>query len=126
MKENSNNLVASIKRGIKDSFNFDGKSNRFEFITYFIFVVFVYLGVVFLLYQIIEYFVLPVMLDSLFFNFYLFLSFLMAISSLANGIRRINDLKMSRWSIILGFIPILGILFVVYLAIKKGEESFNS
>ena len=66
------------------------------------------------------------MLDSLFFNFYLFLSFLMAISSLANGIRRINDLKMSRWSIILGFIPILGILFVVYLAIKKGEESFNS
>ena len=123
MKENSNNLVASIKRGIKDSFNFDGKSNRFEFITYFIFVVFVYLGVVFLLYQIIEYFVLP---DSLFFNFYIFLSFLMGISFLANVIRRINDLKMSRWSIILGFIPILGILFVVYLAIKKGEESYNS
>jgi uncharacterized membrane protein YhaH (DUF805 family) len=123
MKENSNNLVASIKRGIKDSFNFDGKSNRFEFITYFIFVVFVYLGVVFLLYQIIEYFVLP---DSLFFNFYIFLSFLMGISFLANVIRRINDLKMSRWSIILGFIPILGILFVVYLAIKQGEESFNS
>ena len=122
MKENSNNLVASIKRGIKDSFNFDGKSNRFEFITYFIFVVFVYLGGVFLLYQIIEYFVLP---DSLFFNFYIFLSFLMGISFLANVIRRINDLKMSRWSIILGFIPILGILFVVYLAIKKGEESFN-
>ena len=123
MKKHSNNLVASIKRGIKDSFNFDGKSNRFEFITYFIFVVFVYLGVVFLLYQIIEYFVLP---DSLFFNFYIFLSFLMGISFLANVIRRINDLKMSRWSIILGFIPILGILFVVYLAIKKGEESFNS
>ena len=122
MKENSNNLVASIKRGIKDSFNFDGKSNRFEFITYFIFVVFVYLGGVFLLYQIIEYFVLP---DSLFFNFYIFLSFLMGISFLANVIRRINDLKMSRWSIILGFIPILGILFVVYLAIKKGEESYN-
>ena len=123
MKENSNNLVASIKRGIKDSFNFDGKSNRFEFITYFIFVVFVYLGGVFLLYQIIEYFVLP---DSLFFNFYIFLSFLMGISFLANVIRRINDLKMSRWSIILGFIPILGILFVVYLAIKQGEEGFNS
>ena len=123
MKENSNNLVASIKRGSKDSFNFDGKSNRFEFITYFIFVVFVYWGVVFLLYQIIEYFVLP---DSLFFNFYIFLSFLMGISFLANVIRRINDLKMSRWSIILGFIPILGILFVVYLAIKQGEESFNS
>ncbi len=108
MKENSNNLVASIKRGIKDSFNFDGKSNRFEFITYFIFAVFVYLGVVFLLYQIIEYFVLP---DSLFFNFYIFLSFLMGISFLANVIRRINDLKMSRWSIILGFIPIFLILF---------------
>lgn len=126
MKENSNNLVASIKRGIKDSFNFDGKSNRFEFITYFIFAVLFIYGSGLLLYQIIEYFVLPVMLDSLFFNFYLFLSFLMAISSLANGIRRINDLKMSRWSIILGFIPILGILFVVYLAIKQGEESFNS
>jgi len=121
MKENSNNLVASIKRGIKDSFNFDGKSNRFEFITYFIFAVLFIYGGGFLLYQIIEYFVLP---DSLF-NFYLFFSFLMAISSLANIIRRINDLKMSRWSIILGFIPILGILFVVYLAIKKGEESFN-
>ena len=126
MKENSNNLVASIKRGIKDSFNFDGKSNRFEFITYFIFAVLFIYGSGLLLYQIIEYFVLPVMLDSLFFNFYLFLSFLMGISFLANVIRRINDLKMSRWSIILGFIPILGILFVVYLAIKQGEESFNS
>ena len=126
MKENSNNLVASIKRGIKDSFNFDGKSNRFEFITYFIFAVLFIYGSGLLLFPIIEYFVLPVMFDSLFFNFYLFLSFLMAISSLANGIRRINDLKMSRWSIILGFIPILGILFVVYLAIKKGEESYNS
>ena len=126
MKENSNNLVASIKRGIKDSFNFDGKSNRFEFITYFIFAVLFIYGSGLLLYQIIEYFVLPVMLDSLFFNFYIFLSFLMGISSLANIIRRINDLKMSRWSIILGFIPILGILFVVYLAIKEGEESFNS
>ena len=123
MKENSNNLVASIKRGIKDSFNFDGKSNRFEFITYFIFAVLFIYGSGLLLYQIIEYFVLP---DSLFFNFYIFLSFLMGISFLANVIRRINDLKMSRWSIILGFIPILGILFVVYLAIKKGEESFNS
>ena len=123
MKENSNNLVASIKRGIKDSFNFDGKSNRFEFITYFIFAVLFIYGGGFLLYQIIEYFVLP---DSLFFNFYIFLSFLMGISFLANVIRRINDLKMSRWSIILGFIPILGILFVVYLAIKQGEESFNS
>ncbi len=126
MKENSNNLVASIKRGIKDSFNFDGKSNRFEFITYFIFAVLFIYGSGLLLYQIIEYFVLPVMLDSLFFNFYIFLSFLMGISFLANVIRRINDLKMSRWSIILGFIPILGILFVVYLAIKQGEESFNS
>lgn len=123
MKENSNNLVASIKRGIKDSFNFDGKSNRFEFITYFIFAVLFIYGSGLLLYQIIEYFVLP---DSLFFNFYIFLSFLMGISFLANVIRRINDLKMSRWSIILGFIPILGILFVVYLAIKQGEESFNS
>ena len=58
MKENSNNLVASIKRGIKDSFNFDGKSNRFEFITYFIFAVLFIYGGGFLLYQIIEYFVL--------------------------------------------------------------------
>ena len=121
MKENSNNLVASIKRGINDSFNFDGKSNRFEFITYFIFAVLFIWGGTFLTVQIIEYFVLPY---SLFLIFYA-LSFLMAISSLANIIRRINDLKMSRWSIILGFIPILGILFVVYLAIKKGEESFN-
>ena len=71
----------------------------------------------------LKYFVLS---DSLFFNFYIFLSFLMGISFLANVIRRINDLKMSRWSIILGFIPILGILFVVYLVIKQGEESFNS
>tara|TARA_B100000029_G_scaffold415891_1_gene419866 strand:- start:855 stop:1205 length:351 start_codon:yes stop_codon:yes gene_type:complete len=111
-------FVASIKRGIKDSFDFDGKSNRFEFITYFIFAPLFYFGSAFLIYEIIEYFVLP---DSLF-NFWLLLSFLVGISSLANVIRRINDLRMSRWSIILGFIPILGILFVVYLAIKKGEE----
>ena len=44
MKKSSNNLVASIKKGICGVFTFSGKSNQFEFITYFIFSLIVYYG----------------------------------------------------------------------------------
>ena len=54
MKENSNNLVTSIKKGIGGTFTFSGKSNRFEYITYFIFLLGVYIGSLFLLFEINE------------------------------------------------------------------------
>ena len=44
MKKSSNNLVASINKGIRGAFTFSGKSNQFEFITYFIFSLIVYYG----------------------------------------------------------------------------------
>jgi hypothetical protein len=49
MKVNFNNLVKNIKKGIGATFTFSGKSNRFEYITYFIFLLSVYFGSLFLL-----------------------------------------------------------------------------
>ena len=44
MKKPSNNLVASIKKGIRGTFTFTGKSNQFEFTTYIILTAIVFYG----------------------------------------------------------------------------------
>ncbi len=54
MKKHSNNLVASIKKGIRGTFTFSGKSNQFEFITYFVLTVIAYYGGTILLFSAFE------------------------------------------------------------------------
>jgi len=44
------------------------------------------------------------------------------ISLLSLVVRRINDIKMSRWKIILIFIPIINIFFSLYLLLTPGAK----
>ena len=115
MKKSSNNLVASIKKGIRGVFTFSGKSNQFEFITYFIFSLIVYFGITYLLFSGFDTY-LESMAGPLFF-IWAILCFLLGISQFANGARRLEDMGINKWSLLIVLIPIIGLFFTLYLCI---------
>ena len=115
MKKSSNNLVASIKKGIRGVFTFSGKSNQFEFITYFIFSLIVYFGITYLLFSGFDTY-LESMAGPLFF-IWAILAFLLGISQFANGARRLEDMGVNKWSLLIVFIPIIGLFFTLYLCV---------
>ena len=115
MKKSSNNLVASIKKGIRGTFTFSGKSNQFEFITYFIFSLIVYFGITYLLFSGFDTY-LESMAGPLFVVWSL-LCFLLGISQFANGARRLEDMDVNKWSLLIVFIPIIGLFFTLYLCV---------
>jgi len=115
MKKSSNNLVQSIKKGIRGVFTFSGKSNQFEFITYFIFSLIVYFGITYLLFSGFDTY-LESMAGPLFF-IWAILAFLLGISQFANGARRLEDMGVNKWSLLIVFIPIIGLFFTLYLCV---------
>ena len=115
MKKSSNNLVASINKGIRGVFTFSGKSNQFEFITYFIFSLIVYFGITYLLFSGFDTY-LESMAGPLFVVWSL-LCFLLGISQFANGARRLEDMGVNKWSLLIVFIPIIGLFFTLYLCV---------
>ena len=115
MKKSSNNLVASINKGIRGTFTFSGKSNQFEFITYFIFSLIVYFGITYLLFSGFDTY-LESMAGPLFF-IWAILAFLLGISQFANGARRLEDMDVNKWSLLIVFIPIIGLFFTLYLCV---------
>ena len=114
MKVNFNNLVKNIKKGIGATFTFSGKSNRFEYITYFIFLLGVYIGSLFLLFEINE--------EGLIFLIWSIFSIVCAISLTTLIARRLGDMGHSKWVVILTFIPIIGIPLPFYLMIFKSKK----
>jgi len=117
MKENSNNLVTSIKRGIDGTFTFSGKSNRFEYITYFIFLLSVYIGSIFLLFGINAE-------GGLIFFIWSIFSIVCAISGTTLFARRLGDMGHNKWTVIVAFIPIIGLFLPFYLMIFKSKVNF--
>ena len=117
MKKSSNNLVASIKKGIRETFTFSGKSNRFEYITYFIFLLIVYIGSIFLLFEINAEGRLIFLIWSIF-------SIVCAISLTTLIARRLGDMGHSKWVVIVAFIPIIGLFLPFYLMIFKSKVNF--
>ena len=115
MKKSSNNLVASINKGIRGTFTFSGKSNQFEFITYFIFSLIVYFGITYLLFSGFDTY-LESMAGPLFVVWSL-LCFLLGISQFANGARRLEDMGVNKWSLLIVFIPIINLFFTLYLCV---------
>ena len=125
MKRPSNNLVASIKKGIRGVFTFSGKSNQFEFITYFIFSLIVYFGITYLLFSGFDTY-LESTAGPLFF-IWAILAILLGISQFANGARRLEDMSVNKWLLLIVFIPIINLFLTLYLCVapsvtKKGKR----
>ena len=120
MKKFYNNFIASIKKGILQTFTFSGKSNRFEFATYFITTSVAYYAFTILLVTKFEGF-----FES-FVNLWLILAIFLGISQLANTVRRLNYLGDGMWLLILVLIPILNLFFVLYLCVASSESEIKS
>ena len=112
MKKRSNNFVGSIKKGITGTFTFYGKSNQFEFITYFFTTLLTYYGGTYLLFSSMD----ESLVGSLVFVWWV-LAILIGISQLANGARRLEDMGVNKWALLIGFIPIIGLFFILYLCV---------
>ena len=112
MKKSSNNLVASIKKGIRGTFTFTGKSNQFEFTTYIILTAIVFYGSKILLSPASD---LPDSITGPLLSVWFVLMIFVSISQLANGARRLEDIGKNKWLLLIGFIPIIGLIFILYL-----------
>ena len=112
-----NKLFQSIKKGIIGTFNFDGNSNQFEYCIYFIFLIIFFL---FGAYIITNFLDTPGEADSLL--YYFGFRIILFISLLANISRRLKNLKMNKGLLILPFIPIVGLLFAIYLCFASKKK----
>ena len=115
MKKSSNNLVASINKGIRGTFTFSGKSNQFEFITYFVLTVIAYYGGTILLFSGLDTYLQSI--SGPLFAVWSIFCFLLGISQFANGARRLEDMGVNKWSLLIVLIPIIGLFFTLYLCI---------
>ena len=114
MKKPSNDFIASIKKGICGTFTFSGKSNQFEFTTYIVLTAIVFYGSKVLLFPVID---LPESMAGPLVFIWFALMILVSISQLANGARRLEDMDVNKWALLIGFIPIVGLFFILYLCV---------
>jgi len=117
MKKPSNDFIASIKKGICGTFTFSGKSNQFEFTTYIVLTAIVFYGSKVLLFPVID---LPESMAGPLVFIWFALMILVSISQLANGARRLEDIGKNKWLLLIGFIPIIGVIFILYLCVTPG------
>ena len=112
-------LFLSLKKGVYGTFKFSGRSNRFEFTTYVIFTMVVYYGgsILFFSYfaDIFEIVFVP----------WLILAILLGCSQFANGARRLEDIGKSKFLLLLAFIPIVSIIFLLYLMFALGDDPYK-
>ena len=117
MKKSSNNLVASINKGIRGTFTFSGKSNQFEFINYFVLTMIVYYGGSILLFSGLDTYLKSI--SGPLFAIWSIFCFLLGISQFANGARRLEDMRVNKWSVLVVLIPIINLFFTLYLCITQ-------
>ena len=115
MKKSSIILVASINKGIRGVFTFSGKSNQFEFITYFVLTVIAYYGGSILLFSAFETYLETI--GGPLFAIWSIFSFILGISVFANGARRLEDMRVNKWSLLVVLIPIINLFFTLYLCV---------
>ena len=114
-------LFLSIKKGIVGTFKFSGRASRFEFTTYVIFLTIFFYGSIFLiLFSELG----SLILDSvLVIPLYFLTAITVVLSQFACGARRLEDMGKPKLLLILAFIPIVGLLFILYLMVTPSSDS---
>jgi uncharacterized membrane protein YhaH (DUF805 family) len=110
--------MKNLKKIILYYSNFSGKAGRFEYSIYFILNVISYLGILYLNSK--------KSLDdkTILYLFYICLIFLLKlIPMMAAATRRLRDLNLNTGLVIIIFIPILNLIFEIFLMTKKGKNS---
>ena len=109
-------MIKCIKHRIRNIFSFSEKAGRLDFI-------FTTIGII--IFVAAGYFIYHLIFDFLWGGFpslFQIIFFLGVYLLIPNICRRTNDLKMSRASFLLLFIPIVNILFELYLFFAPGKK----
>ena len=104
----------AVISGFKNFTDFDGRALRSEYWYSFLFTAIVYLG--------------TSILDALIGSdpaIYLVGALALLLPGIAVGVRRLHDIDKSGWNLLWGIIPILGGLYVLYLAVQDGTPGSN-
>jgi uncharacterized membrane protein YhaH (DUF805 family) len=110
--------MKNLKKIIFYYSNFSGKAGRLEYSVYFILNFISYLGILYLNSK--------KSLDdkTILYLFYICLIFLLKlIPMMAAATRRLRDLNLNTGLVIIVFIPILNLIFEIFLMLKKGKNS---
>ena len=116
VKKFYNYLIVPIKKGLLLSNTMKGKASRTEYNIYFLFLI---LFLAFSMYclVVISNFFPHLEMVGVYWLWYISYAIFMLISGIALTLRRLNDLKMSRSTIIVIFIPIIGLIFSLLLCV---------
>ena len=116
VKKFYNYLIVPIKKGLLLSNSMKGKASRTEYNIYFLFLI------LFLAFSMYFLYVISIIFPDLemlgvYYIWYFAYAIFMLISGIALTLRRLNDLKMGRSTIIVLFIPIIGFIFSLLLCV---------
>ena len=116
VKKFYNYLIVPIKKGLLLSNSMKGKASRTEYNIYFLFLILFLAFSMYCLFVISNFFPHLEMFGVYMFWYFVYAIF-MLISGIALTLRRLNDLKMGRSTIIVLFIPIIGFIFSLLLCV---------
>ena len=117
-----NKLFQSIKKGVVGTFNFNGNSNQFEYCVHLIFLIIFFIFTPLPIFYILNSLGVNTSEGYGIFYWQIFLIILF-ISLLASISGRLKNLKMNKGLLILPFIPIVGLLFVIYLCLDLAKKN---
>ena len=116
VKKFYNYLIVPIKKGLLLSNSMKGNASRTEYNIYFLFLILFLAFSMYCLFVISNFFPHLEMFGVYMFWYFVYAIF-MLISGIALTLRRLNDLKMGRSTIIVLFIPIIGFIFSLLLCV---------
>jgi uncharacterized membrane protein YhaH (DUF805 family) len=114
------NLLEAIKSGFSNYVNFSGRAVRSEFWYWTLFVI-VLVGVLGIIDQRLN----PGVSLGAFSIFNGLVSLALILPGLAVAIRRLHDIDRTGWWVLLGFIPVIGTLWLIYWACQPGTSGPN-
>ena len=113
-------FMDAMKSGFKNSFTLSGRASRSEYWYWilggFIFQMVMIVGSLVL--AIIEIPVLPALM--------ILAPILLVPGSITLVVRRLHDLGMSGWMWLVGLIPIIGAIYLIYLFVQEGDAGENA
>ena len=113
-------FMDAMKSGFKNSFTLSGRASRSEYWYWvlggFIFQIVMIVGSLVL--AIIEIPVLPALM--------ILAPILLVPGSITLVVRRLHDVGMSGWMWLVGLIPIIGAIYLIYLFVQEGDAGENA
>ena len=116
VKKFYNYLIVPIKKGLLLSNSMKGNASRTDYNIYGLFLILFLAFLMYCLFVISKFFPHLEMFGVYMFWYFVYAIF-MLISGIALTLRRLNDLKMGRSTIIVLFIPIIGFIFSLLLCV---------